>query len=116
MGLPLAPEFESTGLQDHPTIRNSSADNFADSLQLASLPLRDHRAVHEHLAYPCTWAFDSEFSASQPSTTPTPVNTGETKKNVVLTIENTSASARKAIVDIVMQDGGSVSCSIANKE
>ena len=94
-------------MQDQSDIRNSSADNFANSLQLALLPSRDHRDLHEHLAYPCTWAFDSEFSASQPSTSPTPV-TEESQKNIVLTIENTSASARKAIVEIVMQDGGSV--------
>jgi hypothetical protein len=108
MDSPLASELVSTGLQDHSVIRNSSADNFANSLQLASLPSRDQRVAHEHLAYPCTSAFDSEFPASQPSTSPTPVNTEESQKSIVLTIENTSASARKAIVEIVMQDGGSV--------
>ena len=108
MDSPIAPELEPTGLQDQSDIRNSSADNFANSLQLALLPSRDHSDTHEHLAYPCTWAFDSEFSASQPSKSPTPVNTEESQKKIVLTIENTSASARKAIVEIVMQDGGSV--------
>lgn len=107
MDSPIAPESESSGLQDQSEIRNSAADNFANSLQLTLLPSRDHSDLHERLAYPCTWAFDSEFSASQPSTSPTPV-TEESQRNIVLTIENTSASARKAIVEIVMQDGGSV--------
>ena len=95
MDSPIAPESESTGLQDQSDIRNSSADNFANSLQLTLLPSRDHSDLHERLAYPCTWA------------SPTPV-TEESQRNIVLTIENTSASALKAIVEIVMQDGGSV--------